>query len=264
MASYTYDAWGNILTATGTLAERNPIRYRSYYYDTETGFYYLQSRYYDPEISRFINADDASNLGANSDFANTNLFAYCGENPVNRTDDGGEFWHIVVGAAIGGIIGAVSAAVSGGDAIDIAIGFLAGTGGGALAASGAGVFVQAVGSATIAMTSNAAQQANHLFIAKDKQEFDLGDMFIDGAVGLATGAWGGNGASYGNSKGITAAGKQLFKRGFMNPVARDYYAKTAHRLGGEYVFKSLLKSLGKSSVGSAVVTIKNIVRSYLA
>ena len=57
LAAYTYDAWGNVLTAEGILAQQNPIRYRSYYFDTETSLYYLQSRYYDPAIGRFINAD---------------------------------------------------------------------------------------------------------------------------------------------------------------------------------------------------------------
>ena len=57
VATYKYDAWGNVISATGTMASVNPFRYRGYYYDTETGFYYLQSRYYDPEIGRFINAD---------------------------------------------------------------------------------------------------------------------------------------------------------------------------------------------------------------
>ena len=113
------------------------------------------------------------------------------------------------------------------------------------------------------MTSNAAQQANKMYISKKQESFDVGDMLIDGAVGLVCGAWGGNGASYGNSGGIMAAGKQLFKRGFFNPQARSYYAKTAHRLGGDYVFKPLLESLGKSSVGTTAVTIKNIVRACL-
>ena len=54
---YTYDAWGYILSSGGNLAEVNPLRYRGYYYDNETGFYYLQSRYYDPANRRFINAD---------------------------------------------------------------------------------------------------------------------------------------------------------------------------------------------------------------
>ncbi|MFR4353881.1 MAG: RHS repeat-associated core domain-containing protein [Oscillospiraceae bacterium] len=269
VVSYTYDPWGAPMSTSGTMASTlgtaNPLRYRGYVYDTETGLYYLSSRYYNPAWGRFINADTAAVVAASPNKANwdKNLFAYCDNNPISRKDDGGEFWHLVVGAAIGGIIGAVSAAASGGDAIDMAIGFLAGAGGGALAASGAGVFVQAVGGAAIAMTSNAAQQANKMYISKKQESFDVGDMLIDGAVGLVCGAWGGNGASYGNSGGIMAAGKQLFKRGFFNPQARSYYAKTAHRLGGDYVFKPLLESLGKSSVGTTAVTIKNIVRACL-
>ena len=62
-ASYEYDAWGDILSSSGSKAEINPLRYRGYYYDTETGFYYLQSRYYDPVIHRFINADSYSSTG---------------------------------------------------------------------------------------------------------------------------------------------------------------------------------------------------------
>ena len=269
VVTYIYDAWGNMLYHYGShvddIGKYNPFRYRGYVYDTETGLYYLSSRYYNPAWGRFINADTAAVVAASPNKANwdKNLFAYCDNNPISRKDDGGEFWHLVVGAAIGGIIGAVSAAASGGDAIDMAIGFLAGAGGGALAASGAGVFVQAVGGAAIAMTSNAAQQANKMYISKKQESFDVGDMLIDGAVGLVCGAWGGNGASYGNSGGIMAAGKQLFKRGFFNPQARSYYAKTAHRLGGDYVFKPLLESLGKSSVGTTAVTIKNIVRACL-
>ena len=56
VATYTYDAWGKV-TSSGSIAQINPIRYRGYYYDTDTGFYYLQSRYYDPAVKRFINAD---------------------------------------------------------------------------------------------------------------------------------------------------------------------------------------------------------------
>ncbi len=86
VVTYTYDAWGNPGTVGGTLASTlgalNPLRYRGYVYDTETGLYYLQSRYYDPEIGRFINADDIAYLGAGSSFISLNLFAYCGNNPV--------------------------------------------------------------------------------------------------------------------------------------------------------------------------------------
>ncbi len=92
VANYTYNAWGEILSATGEMAELNPLRYRGYYYDSETGFYYVSSRYYDPEICRFINADDVDYLGTNGDFTSLNLFAYCGNNPVLRTDIDGHSW----------------------------------------------------------------------------------------------------------------------------------------------------------------------------
>ena len=86
LAAYTYDAWGNILTFTGSLANANPIRYRGYYFDSESGLYYVSSRYYDPQVCRFIIADDSANIGANNDFVSTNLFVYCGNNPVCRSD----------------------------------------------------------------------------------------------------------------------------------------------------------------------------------
>ena len=86
-ASYTYDAWGNILLSSGTMAEKNPLRYRGYYYDSETGYYYLQSRYYDPANRRFINADVYTSTGQG--FTGTNGFAYCNNNPVRYEDDCG-------------------------------------------------------------------------------------------------------------------------------------------------------------------------------
>ena len=89
VVTYNYDAWGNILSISGTKASTigryNPFRYRGYYYDTETGLYYVSSRYYDPEIGRFLNADN--------NFSNYNLFMYCGNNPVNRIDPNGEHWY---------------------------------------------------------------------------------------------------------------------------------------------------------------------------
>ena len=73
---------------TGPLAELNPLRYRGYVYDQETGLYYVSSRYYDPEIGRWINADNQLSTG--SDLTGLNLFAYRGNNPVNRIDPTGE------------------------------------------------------------------------------------------------------------------------------------------------------------------------------
>ena len=84
VASYEYDPYGNIVSATGTLAEINPLRYRGYYYDTELEMYYLQSRYYDPQISRFINADVYASTGQS--MIGHNMFAYCYNDPVDNCD----------------------------------------------------------------------------------------------------------------------------------------------------------------------------------
>ena len=89
-STYSY---GNIFTATGPLADVNPLRYRGYVYDTETTLYYLQSRYYNPGMGRFINADIAISTGQG--LTGNNTFAYCGNNPVTRTDAGGYFWDTV-------------------------------------------------------------------------------------------------------------------------------------------------------------------------
>ena len=99
-ASYDYDAWGNctvydssakVLTDPTSIANLNPLRYRGYYYDAETGFYYLQSRYYDFANCRFINADAYATTNAGS-FLSCNMFAYCENNPINRVDPDGVFW----------------------------------------------------------------------------------------------------------------------------------------------------------------------------
>jgi len=86
VATYEYDAWGNV-SSSGRLAEINPLRYRGYYYDNETGFYYLQSRYYDPANRRFINADSYQSTGQG--FVGTNMFAYCNNNTPIYSDPTG-------------------------------------------------------------------------------------------------------------------------------------------------------------------------------
>ena len=126
LASYAYDAWGNVLTSEGTLATSNPIRYRGYYFDTETSLYYVSSRYYDPEIGRFINSDDIDYLGADGSPLSYNLFAYCMNNPVNRFDVNGNWsmpnWlKVTVGAVA--LAGAIALTVAtGGGAAAVAVG----------------------------------------------------------------------------------------------------------------------------------------------
>ncbi len=92
VVAYNYDAWGNLLSTTGTMAETlgatNPLRYRGYVYDSETGLYYLQSRYYNPSWGRFINADGYLSTGGG--VLDGNMFSYCGNNPVMGYDPTGE------------------------------------------------------------------------------------------------------------------------------------------------------------------------------
>ena len=95
VASYEYDPYGKVISATGSMASINPLRYRGYYYDQETGMYFLQSRYYDPAICRFINADSFASTGQG--ILGYNMFAYCGNNPVVRDDPSGESFAIVLG-----------------------------------------------------------------------------------------------------------------------------------------------------------------------
>ena len=260
-AEYVYSPWGEIISAEGDLAEINPLRYRGYYYDSETGFYYLQSRYYDPENHRFINADTYASTDSGNSIA-SNMFAYCGNNPIIRSDDDGQFWHIIVGAVIGATVGAISAAIQGKGTAGILAGAVLGAASGALAASGAGVVAQTIGSGVLSMAENAIDQVED--IAKDKtnkKKFSVGSMLIDGAIGAVAGAAGGNGASYGNAKSINQAGKQLLKRGLLNPQARAYYAKVAHNAAKEYVFAPLLKSLGYGTIGKAVSAFANWAES---
>lgn len=95
VVKYTYDSWGNVRKIEGSLADtigvQNPFRYRGYYFDQETGMYYLKNRYYDPKLRRFICADSLKALKAGEDFCGKNLYIYCNGNPVAMLDDEGEF-----------------------------------------------------------------------------------------------------------------------------------------------------------------------------
>ena len=104
VVSYAYDSWGNVTAIEGDqeLGEKNPLRYRGYYWDEETGLYYLASRYYDPEVGRFINADNINlvliDLTVTSD---KNLYTYCDNNPIIRKDVNGECWIIAIAIGVG-------------------------------------------------------------------------------------------------------------------------------------------------------------------
>ena len=130
VAEYKYDAWGNhrIYTSGGiditenmsynsSVAKLNPFRYRGYYYDAETGLYYLNSRYYDPSIGRFINADDISYIQPEQ-INGLNLFAYCYNNPIAYADESGESIFLTlliagfIGASVSGLFNVASQLIS--------------------------------------------------------------------------------------------------------------------------------------------------------
>ena len=111
VAAFRYDAYGNILYESGSMAEKVKIRYRGYYYDAETGFYYLQSRYYAPSICRFISSDQYELISTLSQIpGQLNLYAYCNNNPVMFTDESGYFWDTLfdIGFIIWGIVDLVN------------------------------------------------------------------------------------------------------------------------------------------------------------
>ena len=212
VVTYTYDAWGNLLSTTGsraaTLGAQNPLRYRGYVYDTETGLYYLQSRYYNPGWGRFINADSLiDNRGVHTQ----NVFAYCGNNPIIRTDGSGNIFHLVVGALVGAALSGITKVVS--NAIDrkpltsgLGRSMLFGALGGALAASGAGLLTMVLGGAAIAAAENATDQ---IIRNNGLNGFNTKEMLYESGKGAAFAFIGGPGSG---SKNLNRLGLQTLKR----------------------------------------------------
>ncbi len=220
IVTYSYDPWGKVTAITAgedyaSLGELNPIRYRGYFYDTETGLYYLQSRYYDPETNRFLNADEASVVTVSPDSANhdKNLFAYCDNNPVVRADEGGAFWCFVLGATVvSGLISGLTTAVSNiakKEPINKGLGMaiLAGAASG-FVSSVAGPVLSVVGNAAVSMAENAI---NQVVDNKGFNDFNVGDMLIDGVIGGVSSAIGGK-IDVGIEKQAANLGKQAVNR----------------------------------------------------
>ena len=206
LVKYVYDAWGNhtaynaktnkpldissyeSYTNTSNIeqfiANKNPFRYRGYYYDFETSLYYLNSRYYDPEIGRFVNADDVSNLSP-MEMNGLNLYAYGINNPVNLSDQCGHaWWHWLVGALV--LIGAAIAVVA--------------TAGGALAGMAAVAAVAAGGTAatmgaTVAAAVFIGAVTSFTAMAVVAGIDSIGTLSNDGSFGDALNTFAGYGES---------------------------------------------------------------------
>ena len=253
VVEYTYDAWGKLISTTGTLATSlgadNPFRYRGYYYDTETELYYLTTRYYDPEVCRFISADVYMTTGQG--VLGGNMFAYCGNNPVCRYDDGGEFWHLVIGAAVGAAISFVSSVVTdlvAGEEVNWKLAGISAASGavsGLLAATGVGLAGQVVGNAVISGVTNVITQ----IATKPANKFSWSELGSEIAAGAVSGLVGGKGASY-VPKASTIT-NVTFKT-----TVKTLGSKPTVRKATKAVVKSLAKAarvvLGKSVLVGAV------------
>ena len=255
VASYTYDPWGKIISSSGTLADINPLRYRGYYYDSETGFYYLQSRYYDPEIGRFINADSYASTDATG-LLSTNMFAYCENDPVNKSDPSGEAFSLItiaVGATVGALVNAAGTALSnvaaGKDWNDgIGLALLSG------AVSGAVSTISMNPAARLAISAVASAAESVYDQVKNDGSVNLGRLTADVAVGTISGYKGYIGNSLAGS--FVKSGSMLkgqignafkSKNAFdgLKRAGKNYLKRTFNLYKGEFFsLKRIMKDIG--------------------
>ncbi len=192
---YEYDAWGNHVVTdkngnpvTSGIGVLNPFRYRGYYYDTETELYYLQTRYYDPELGRFI-SQDSIEYAAPETINGLNLYAYCANNPVMNIDPTGKFFisllvAIAAGAIIGGTLGVVKATIKG---ENLLAGFLSG----ALVGGVLGGAMMLGGAAMLAVAGKAVVGIGVLTTIAAKTSFLVGTAVVSyvASVGAGMGAY---------------------------------------------------------------------------
>ena len=257
VASYTYDPWGKIISSSGTLADVNPLRYRGYYYDAETGFYYLQSRYYDPEIGRFINADSYASTDATG-LLSTNMFAYCENDPVNKSDPDGEVAHLAIGAVVGAIANVGFSYLNhmiAGESYGLkeaALDALSGAASGALAASGVGLLGQVIGNG---LTSGVAYFARADI---NNQRTTTSGFLVSIAEGMMSGAIGGKGADGAKLSGVYKTAKQMIG----NTTSPKKIAMYSAKIVG--VKKTIVEGVSRLNLSLMFSNFIGNVRSKLA
>ena len=265
VVTYTYDSWGKLLASTDNsgvdLAKKNPFRYRGYYYDVETGFYYLNDRYYDPKARRMLSADDNINLMMSIEFYGKNLYLYCDNNPVSRRDDEGEFWHILAAGAVSAAIGMATTVlenkVSGNAWYDgLAESAVTGFVSGAIAGSGLGPVGQAIGQGTVTL---AAEGYSLWEKSKTKQKITVYDVtyaVVDVAASVVPGTRTG--------KDIKAAAKHVENIANYRSMRKTYkiYIKEGQMVK-RIATKARLKNLRGEIVSHAVKQTKPSKRSFI-
>lgn len=241
-ASYTYNAWGELISSSGTMAEINPLRYRGYYYDEDLGFYYLHNRYYDPVICRFISPDE--NLCTGQGIVGNNMFAYCCNNPVSRVDSEGTFFNTIFGTIVGGITAVVTrdkdaetwqqAMVRGattgliaGAALDFSI-----------ATGGAGaILIATIGGAIAGGLDSYWEQKNH------GGDIDVGKIAIDATLGAGMNTlFGAYGRTAGRAVGNTVS--TVFS------AMKQNTWRSISTVSGRFLMPKFIKSTGLAAVES--------------
>ena len=178
-----------------TLGVQNPFRYRSYVYDNETGLYYLQSRYYDPQLGRFINADAFASTGQG--LLGNNMFAYCQNNPVVYADYEGKFLCTAIGTIAGAISGGIWGIIEGKTGADLEASILSGAISGMISGFASDVLLVTGGSAGVVIGVMAAAGAigsvagNIVESKVTGKELDIEEVLVDATWDAGFGSLGG-------------------------------------------------------------------------
>ena len=284
VAEYRYDAWGNCVVvdpATGLantsiefIGNQNPFRYRGYYWDNDLGLYYLMSRYYDPQVGRFINADSLEYLDPET-IGGLNLYAYCGNNPVMYADPSGHvaILTLLIGAFIGAAVSFVSSVISqsttddkeinwGQVALDTIIGGISG----ALGASGVTRIVSIVAGGILGVVGSVG--GDLIASNGDWSKVNIGKAVLMGTIGAVAGRFTGAGAQ--NTKAMNQAinsGKSWGSKAFLKSaqeaairpnsglVLQTMYmnmAKAISKYTVQAVFNVSLATFGTTFLGNAI------------
>ena len=263
LVKYEYNSWGKLLNLTdyspNGLGRRNPFRFKGYYYDEELGMYYLNSRYYDPEVGRFISPDTTDILEVQDDLYDKNLYAYCDNNSVMRIDSSGAVWHLAVGAVVGvatQFVADVGIGLATGSSFGEVISSLslvdyaAAAIGGAIAASGIGFAGAVVANATLGGTTYLAN-CSYKGVKANKKDFIASTV-----IGGVAGAIGGSGANGKNMRGVYSRSKQVINATKSVRKQAMYKAKVTG------IKQNITKSTGKTVLAGIVSNVSNFFRRW--
>lgn len=263
LVKYEYNSWGKLLNLTdyssNGLGRKNPFRFKGYYYDEELGMYYLNSRYYDPEVGRFISPDTTDILEVQDDLYDKNLYAYCDNNSVMRIDSSGAVWHLAVGAVVGvatQFVADVGIGLATGSSFGEVISSLslvdyaAAAIGGAIAASGIGFAGAVVANATLGGTTYLAN-CSYKGVKANKKDFIASTV-----IGGVAGAIGGSGANGKNMRGVYSRSKQVINATKSVRKQAMYKAKVTG------IKQNITKSTGKTVLAGIVSNVSNFFRRW--